>query len=161
MLFYGLANAIFSFSIGFISSVIGRLPILLLGFATSLSIISLLLTETIAPKTEQISLLVTVAIVWALSDACVKTMNSALHGSLFEKNQDAAFASMRLFESIGFIIGFAYADILCNDQKLYAVLTCSITGYIGVFTVLWRHRVFEENSTIIENYTTDEKTLDL
>ena len=54
MLFYGLANAIFSFSIGFISSVIGRLPILLLGFATSLSIISLLLTETIAPKTEQI-----------------------------------------------------------------------------------------------------------
>lgn len=111
MLFYGLANAIFSFSIGFISSVIGRLPILLLGFATSLSIISLLLMETIAPKTEQIrsyvfeygfpihielikifsikllSLLVTVAIVWALSDACVKTMNSALHGSLFEKNQ--------------------------------------------------------------------------
>ena len=59
-------------------------------------------------------------------------MNSALHGGLFEKNQgkvksknkhgkiskkitiilikfelnpDAAFASMRLFESIGFIIG--------------------------------------------------------
>ena len=56
---------------------------------------------------------------------------SALYGCLFKNHQEAAFANYRLFESIGFLVAFAYANSLTTEEKLYIVLTFLILGMIG------------------------------
>ena len=83
MVFYGMTNSIFSMAIGFLSSVVGRLPIIFFGFFLSLTMIMLLLFEVITPDPAAIELVITIAITWALSDSCAKTMNISIHGELF------------------------------------------------------------------------------
>jgi len=56
---------------------------------------------------------------------------SALYGCLFKNHQEAAFANYRLFESIGFLVAFAYANSLTTEEKLYIVLAFLIVGMIG------------------------------
>ena len=56
---------------------------------------------------------------------------SALYGCLFKNHQEAAFANYRLFESIGFLVAFAYANSLTTEEKLYIVLAFLILGMIG------------------------------
>ena len=46
------------------------------------------------------------AIGWALSDTIVKNLNSSIHGNLFIRDQDAGFAALRLFESLGYVAAF-------------------------------------------------------
>ena len=61
---------------------------------------------------------------------CITTF-SALYGCLFKNHQEAAFANYRLFESIGFLVAFAYANSLTTEEKLYIVLAFLILGMIG------------------------------
>jgi len=42
-----------------------------------------------------------------------------LYGFLFSDTTEAAFANYRLWESIGFIIAFAYGNFLRTDIKIY------------------------------------------
>ena len=58
-------------------------------------------------------------------------LRSALYGCLFKNHQEAAFANYRLFESIGFLVAFAYANSLTTEEKLYIVLAFLILGMIG------------------------------
>ena len=50
---------------------------------------------------------------------------------MFKEHQEAAFANYRLFESIGFLVAFAYASALNTEQKLYIVLAFLILGMGG------------------------------
>ena len=64
----------------------------------------------------------------------------AFYGVLFPTNQEAAFSNYRLWESLGFVIAFAYQDLLCTDIKLYiliVVLVVSISLY-GIIEVIRR-----------------------
>ena len=54
-----------------------------------------------------------------------------MYGCLFKNHQEAAFANYRLFESIGFLVAFAYANSLTTEEKLYIVLAFLILGMIG------------------------------
>ena len=50
---------------------------------------------------------------------------------MFKEHQEAAFANYRLFESVGFLVAFAYASALNTEQKLYIVLAFLILGMGG------------------------------
>ena len=50
---------------------------------------------------------------------------------MFKEHQEAAFANYRLFESVGFLVAFAYASALKTQEKLYIVLAFLIAGMIG------------------------------
>ena len=57
---------------------------------------------------------------------------SGLCGILFPNKRESAFASLRMYESIGFTISAAYAQFLCMDVKMYitgSVLLVSVIGY--------------------------------
>ncbi|XP_044779932.1 protein unc-93 homolog A isoform X2 [Bubalus bubalis] len=59
----------------------------------------------------------------------------ALFGVLFEKNKEAAFASYRLWEALGFVIAFGYSKFLCVSAKLYVllgVLSAAMAAYGAV-----------------------------
>ena len=47
---------------------------------------------------------------------------SALYGVLFPRAKEAAFANYRMWESLGFVIAFAYSTFICLETKLYILL---------------------------------------
>ena len=47
---------------------------------------------------------------------------SALYGVLFPRAKEAAFANYRMWESLGFVIAFAYSTFICLQTKLYILL---------------------------------------
>ena len=47
---------------------------------------------------------------------------SGLYGTLFRRNKEAAFSNYRLWESLGFVIAYAYSTALCARMKLYSVM---------------------------------------
>lgn len=46
----------------------------------------------------------------------------ALYGVLFEKDKEAAFASYRLGEALGFVSAFGFSAFLCVSLKLHILL---------------------------------------
>ena len=65
---------------------------------------------------------------------------TALVGNLFKNESEAAFSNYRLWESLGFIIAFAYSTFLCTSIKLYILTAVLLTGMIGYYTVEIVHR---------------------
>lgn len=47
---------------------------------------------------------------------------AALYGILFPRDKEAAFANYRMWESLGFVIAFAYSTFLCLEYKVYIML---------------------------------------
>jgi len=64
----------------------------------------------------------------------------AMYGCLFVDEAPAAFANFRLWQSLGFVIPFAYSNFLCTDVKLYVLMTVLVLGVIGYIVVEIRHR---------------------
>ncbi|XP_072907738.1 protein unc-93 homolog A isoform X2 [Hemitrygon akajei] len=52
----------------------------------------------------------------------------ALYGVLFLEHKEAAFSNYRLWESVGFVIAFAYANFLCIKIKLIILLIVLLIG---------------------------------
>jgi len=54
----------------------------------------------------------------------------ALYGILFLQNQEASFANYRLWESLGFVIAFAYQKHICVRIKLIVLLSVLVIGML-------------------------------
>ena len=59
--------------------------------------------------------------------------SAAMYGVFFHDNQEPAFSNYRLWESLGFVIAFAYANFLCIKVKLIILLVTLIIGLVGYF----------------------------
>lgn len=57
-----------------------------------------------------------------------------MYGVFFHDNQEAAFSNYRLWESLGFVLAFAYSKYLCIHVKLIILLVVLIVSLIGYFT---------------------------
>ena len=62
----------------------------------------------------------------------MQTQINALYGYLFTDNSEPAFANYRLWESIGFIIAFAWSNFLVTYVKLYICL-----GFLTIGMILY------------------------
>ena len=56
---------------------------------------------------------------------------AALYGTVFSDESEAAFSNYRMWESLGFIIAFAYSNYLCTSVKLYILMSVLIIGMSG------------------------------
>lgn len=66
---------------------------------------------------------------------------SALYGYLFSSSSEAAFSNYRLWESVGFIVAFAYSGFLCTQVKIFICMGVLVTGMLGYFAVeVYEHR---------------------
>ena len=65
---------------------------------------------------------------------------TALYGILFAKESEAAFSNYRMWESLGFIIAFAYSASLCTSVKLYVLTSVLGVGMAGYFVVEYLHK---------------------
>nr|XP_033723260.1 protein unc-93 homolog A isoform X2 [Tursiops truncatus] len=120
MICFAAVNALCSVLYGKLAQYTGRIALFALGAVTHLScIIALLLWK---PHPRQLPLFFVFPGLWGAADAVWQTQNNALFGVLFEKNKEAAFASYRLWEALGFVIAFGYSMFLCVSVKLYVLL---------------------------------------
>ena len=59
----------------------------------------------------------------------------ALYGALFTENTEAAFANYRLWESIGFVMTYAYQNSIKTQIKIIVCLVFLVLGMAG-YTVV-------------------------
>ena len=70
------------------------------------------------------------------------------YGFIFAGNEEAAFSNYRLWESLGFIIAYAYSSYICVDTKLYVLLGILISGMLGYFIVEFLQRKKSNKDTV-------------
>ncbi|KAL5021975.1 hypothetical protein ScPMuIL_001130, partial [Solemya velum] len=140
MICYGVTDAICSFTFGRLVQYVGHIPFFILAFLLHGGMqITLFLWD---PDPNRQYLFYIFAALWGMGDAVIQTQINAFYGTLFPGESEAAFANYRLWESLGFIITFAYSDYICTNAKLYvcmAVLTVGMMLY-GVTEVKYRRK---------------------
>ncbi|XP_068610073.1 protein unc-93 homolog A [Brachionichthys hirsutus] len=120
MMCFGATNSLCSFLFGRLARYTGRAPLFLLGALVNFAcIIALLLWR---PDPNQLPIFFVFPALWGMADAVWQTQTNALYGILFPKDKEAAFANYRMWESLGFVIAFAYSTFLCLEYKLYILL---------------------------------------
>ena len=59
----------------------------------------------------------------------------AFYGVIFSSNEEAAFSNYRLWESTGYIIAYAYSNVICVDVKIYILIGILAAGMIGYLAI--------------------------
>ncbi|KAM4816637.1 protein unc-93 homolog A isoform X2 [Urocitellus parryii] len=133
MICFSASTALCSLLFGRLSHYTGRRAIYVLGAATHLScIVALLLWR---PRSSQMAVFFLLPGLWGMGDAVWQTQNNALFGTLFERNKEAAFASYRMWEALGFVAAFGYSSFLCVSVKLYILLGVLAVAMVSYGTV--------------------------
>ncbi|XP_023121316.1 protein unc-93 homolog A [Amphiprion ocellaris] len=130
MMCFGASNSVCSFLFGRLAQYTGRATLFCLAAVANLScVIALLLWR---PHPDELPVFFVFPALWGMADAIWQTQTNALYGVLFPRDKEAAFANYRMWESLGFVIAFAYSTFLCLEYKLYillAVLVLTIITY--------------------------------
>ncbi|XP_060947674.1 protein unc-93 homolog A [Limanda limanda] len=120
MMCFGATNSLCSFIFGRLARYTGRAALFLLAALTNFGcIIALLMWK---PHPDELAVFFVFPALWGMSDAVWQTQTNALYGVLFSADKEAAFANYRMWESLGFVIAFAYSTFLCLEIKLYILL---------------------------------------
>ncbi|CAG9764674.1 unnamed protein product [Ceutorhynchus assimilis] len=128
MICFGVVNAICSLLFGSVMKYVGRVPIMILGVSVHFGVqIFLLLWR---PHPESPILFFMASGLWGIGDAVWQTQVNGLYGALFRRNKEAAFSNYRLWESVGFVVAYAYSTQLCARMKLYVQLACLVIGFL-------------------------------
>lgn len=135
MMCFGATNSLCSFLFGRLARYTGRAPLFLLAAVTNLAcIIALLLWR---PHPDELPVFFIFPALWGMADAIWQTQTNALYGILFPRDKEAAFANYRMWESLGFVIAFAYSTFLCLEYKLYILLAVLVVTVITYPIVEW------------------------
>uniref|UniRef100_A0A3Q0QUB6 Protein unc-93 homolog A n=1 Tax=Amphilophus citrinellus TaxID=61819 RepID=A0A3Q0QUB6_AMPCI len=130
MMCFGASNSLCSYLFGRIARYTGRAPLFGLAALANLSCAIALLYWR--PHPDQLPVFFVFPALWGMADAIWQTQTNALYGILFSREKEAAFANYRMWESLGFVIAFAYSTFLCLEYKLYilmAVLVLTVITY--------------------------------
>ncbi|KAG5682264.1 hypothetical protein PVAND_011628 [Polypedilum vanderplanki] len=120
MIVFGVVNAICSIIFGTLMKYTGRFVIIIFGTVVHMGIFSYLLFWR--PHPDQKFVFFLISGMWGISDAVWQTQINGLYGALFRRNKEAAFSNYRLWESLGFVIAYAYSTLICARMKLYIVM---------------------------------------
>ncbi|XP_012709528.1 protein unc-93 homolog A [Fundulus heteroclitus] len=128
MMCFGASNSLCSFLFGRIARYTGRATLFFFAAAANFSCIIALLFWR--PHPDQLPVFFVFPALWGMADAIWQTQTNALYGVLFPRDKEAAFANYRMWESLGFVIAFAYSTFLCLEYKLYILLAVLVLTMI-------------------------------
>ncbi|KAK7077589.1 Ion channel regulatory protein UNC-93, partial [Halocaridina rubra] len=143
---YGICDVIGSISFTPIVRKFHRVPVFLLGFAINLSVIITMMHWT--PNPDDIAVFFILAGLWGFADAIWQTQINAFYGVIFLGKSEAAFSNYRLWESLGFIIAYAFSTVSCIDEKVITLLVFLCTGFTGylVIEILEKFKILKRDS---------------
>ncbi|CAJ1077972.1 protein unc-93 homolog A [Xyrichtys novacula] len=120
MMCFGAANSLCSILFGRLARYTGRAALFALAAVANFSCVLGLLFWR--PHPDQTPIFFVFPALWGMADAIWQTQTNALYGVLFPREKEAAFANYRMWESLGFVIAFAYSTFICLEYKLYILL---------------------------------------
>ncbi|CAF1390805.1 unnamed protein product [Didymodactylos carnosus] len=136
MIGFGVCDSIASFTVGYLEKYAGRLFCFI--FAAIVNY-SLLITMILwGPAESQTYVIFLIVAVWSLADAVWQTTGWAIYGTLFTKDDEAAFSNRALWEDTGYFIFFLYASTIVVRTSLILLLvylTVSMICY-GILELL-------------------------
>lgn len=156
MICFGATDAFFSLTLGRLTKYTGRIPVFISGAVIHYAVIIIMLIWR--PDYNLIWVFYIVAALLGYCDAVWQTQINAMYGVFFHDNQETAFSNYRLWESLGFVLAFAYANFLCIRVKLIIlllVLTISMIGYI-LAEYINRKQVDQEYSVAMDSVALKE-----
>lgn len=156
MICFGATDAFFSLTLGRLTKYTGRIPVFISGAVIHYAVIIIMLIWR--PDYNLIWVFYIVAALLGYCDAVWQTQINAMYGVFFHDNQEPAFSNYRLWESLGFVLAFAYANFLCIRVKLIIlllVLTISMIGYI-LAEYINRKQVDQEYSLAMDSLALKE-----
>ncbi|KAK3085295.1 hypothetical protein FSP39_001180 [Pinctada imbricata] len=161
MICYGVTDAILSLTFGALVKWVGHTPFFVLeDLAFDRIFNAVFLIAFIVHGGTQIFLLLwepnnadyviffVIAGLWGMGDAVIQTQINALYGDLFEDRRPAAFSNYRLWESVGFIISFAYNSFFVTSVKIY-VLMAFLTVGMTLYCVIEINRYLERRRNAV------------
>lgn len=147
MICFGVVDAIFSLVLGkIVEWWTGRPIMMFLGAVINMALLVTFLLWH--PTKDSLYVFFLGAGFWGFADAVWQTQVNAFYGVLFPTKQEAAFSNYRLWESLGFVISFAYGDFLCTDIKIYILMVVLVIGIslYGVIELMRRKESRDEYS---------------
>ncbi|XP_075940033.1 protein unc-93 homolog A [Anarhichas minor] len=130
MMCFGASNSLCSFLFGRLARYTGRAVLFFIAALGNFACIIALMFWR--PHPDDLVVFFVFPALWGMSDAIWQTQTNALYGILFPRDKEAAFANYRMWESLGFVIAFAYSTFICLEYKLYilmAVLLLTVITY--------------------------------
>ncbi|XP_061099755.1 protein unc-93 homolog A-like isoform X2 [Conger conger] len=135
MICFGATNSICSFVFGRLAKYTGRVALFVFASVLNFScIIGLLYWR---PHPDQLPVFFVFPALWGMADAVWQTQTNALYGVLFPQQKEAAFANYRMWESVGFMIAFAYSNFICLNTKLYVLIAVLILSMVLYAWLEW------------------------
>ncbi|KAK3084007.1 hypothetical protein FSP39_006661 [Pinctada imbricata] len=144
MICFGALNTVGSPLSGLLAKYIGR-PVLFL-IATLLNLGALSGMYFWEISSSQKIIFFVIPAVWGLADSIWQTQSAALVGSAFVENQEPAFSNLRMFQALGFTVGYLYSNHLCESIKMYIVAGELIVSMLLVAIVEIRLRTAKQVS---------------
>ncbi|KAK2855947.1 hypothetical protein Q5P01_004682 [Channa striata] len=154
MMCFGASNSVCSFLFGRLARYTGRAALFFFAAVTNFSCIIALLFWR--PHPDQLPVFFVFPALWGMADAIWQTQTNALYGILFPRDKEAAFANYRMWESLGFVIAFAYSTFLCLEYKLYIVLAVLVLSMI-TYPIVEYHEYKNPTPPIEEGAYLDHK----
>ncbi|XP_070136286.1 UNC93-like protein isoform X2 [Drosophila bipectinata] len=141
MISWGVFDSMFCLIFGWIMKYMGRSAIVFIGASVNTMLIGFKLYWRPIPQHPIV--FYALAGIWGIGDAVWVTQINGFYGLLFRRHKEAAFSNYRLFESIGFVVGFTYSSFICTRAKLYIMLLLLVIGLVGYLTVevIYQNRV--------------------
>lgn len=136
MICYGITNSISAITMGSIVKLTGRVPVVCGAFILHLGILISLLCWAPTPDDKIIFFVVTG--LWGICDGVWLVQINAYCGILFPSREEAAYSNFRLWESLGYIIAYAYSSFICATVKIYILLGILVVGMSGYLLVEWK-----------------------
>lgn len=152
---YGACDSLFSFIFGGAQKYTGRMP--LFTFAALINLALILTFQFWTPLPDNEALFFILPALWGIADAVWQTQLNAFYGVLFITNQEACFANYRLWESLGFVIAFAYQSFICVDTKLWVCLGFLIVGMACYYYIEYTEKKKAHNQVESEQADNKEK----
>ncbi|KAF7690528.1 protein unc-93 homolog A [Silurus meridionalis] len=132
MICFGAVNSLSSYTFGKLAQYTGRIA--LFCFAAVINLSSAIALLYWRPHLDQLAVFFVFPALWGMADAVWQTQTNALYGILFPQHKEAAFANYRMWESLGFVIAFAYSTYICLSTKLYILISVLL---LTMLTYLW------------------------
>uniref|UniRef100_A0A8C3GBC3 Protein unc-93 homolog A n=2 Tax=Cyclopterus lumpus TaxID=8103 RepID=A0A8C3GBC3_CYCLU len=160
MMCFGASNSLCSFLFGRLARYTGRAGLFFIAAVANFACIIALMFWR--PHPDDLWVFFVFPALWGMADAIWQTQTNSLYGILFPREKEAAFANYRMWESLGFVIAFAYSTFICLEYKLYillAVLLLTTITYPIVEYHEHKHPTLpiEEGSYLTHNMKTIEK----
>ncbi|XP_028252453.1 protein unc-93 homolog A [Parambassis ranga] len=156
MMCFGAFNSLSSFLFGRLARYTGRAALFFLAALINFSCILALLFWR--PHPDELPVFFVFPALWGVADAIWQTQTNALYGVLFPRDKEAAFANYRMWESLGFVIAFAYSTFICLEYKLYILLAVLVLTVITYPIV--EYREYKNPTPPYLSHKEDAKTIE-